>query len=167
MRAFRAAHCTHHPFYKKLPLHAEGTEISGIRRKKIASAAGVSGSKRYILDVPGPTCRGQHLCACPPSAIKGEACDVTHTRNLRSHLRLASSYKLTSNTSHSGVGYYAPAARTTLNPFVFLSSSRSFQRSRKMPKLLLISGFRAGALRHPARDLLSDKCNIDSVNIHI
>jgi hypothetical protein len=24
------------------------------------------------------------------------------------------------NTSHSGVGYYAPAARTTLNPCVFL-----------------------------------------------
>jgi hypothetical protein len=78
------------------------------------------------------------------------------TRNLRSHLRLASSYKLTGNTSHSGVGYYAPAARTTLNPCVFLSSSRSFQRSSKTPKPLLISGFRAGALRHPAGDLLSD-----------
>jgi hypothetical protein len=26
------------------------------------------------------------------------------------------------NTSHSGVGYYAPAARTTLNPCVFLCS---------------------------------------------
>jgi hypothetical protein len=31
---------------------------------------------------------------------------------------LISSYKLPSNTSHSGVGYYAPAARTTLNPRV-------------------------------------------------
>jgi hypothetical protein len=91
-----------------------------------------------------------------PSAIKGEACDVTHTRNLRSHLRLASSYKLTSNISHSGVGYYAPAARTTLNPCVFLSSSRSSQRSSKTPKPVLISGFRAGALRHLAGDLLSD-----------
>jgi hypothetical protein len=104
----------------------------------------------------GPHVGAQCLCACPPSAIKGEACDVTHTRNLRSHLRLASSYKLTSNTSHSGVGYYAPAARTTLNPCVFLSSSRSFQRSSKTPKPLFILGFRAGALRHPAGDLLSD-----------
>jgi hypothetical protein len=60
------------------------------------------------------------------------------------------------NTSHSGVGYYAPVARTTLNPFVFLSSSRSLQRSSKTPKPLLILGFRAGALRHPAGDLLSD-----------
>jgi hypothetical protein len=30
---------------------------------------------------------------------------------------------LSCNTSHSGVGYYAPAARTTLNPCVFLYSS--------------------------------------------
>jgi hypothetical protein len=106
----------------------------------------------------GPHVGTQYLCACPPSAIKGEACDVTHTHthNLRSHLRLASSYKLTSNTSHSGVGYYAPAAQTTLNPCVFLSSSRSFQRSSKTPKPLLILGFRAGALRHPAEDLLSN-----------
>jgi hypothetical protein len=28
---------------------------------------------------------------------------------------LSSSYKLPNNTSHSGVGYYAPAAQTTLN----------------------------------------------------
>jgi hypothetical protein len=114
------------------------------------------GSKHYILYVPGSHVGAQSLCACPPSAIKGEACDVTHTRNLRSLLRLANSYKLISNTSHSGEGYYAPAARTTLNPCVFLSSSRSFQRSSKTPKPLLISGFRAGALRHPVGDLLSD-----------
>jgi hypothetical protein len=88
----------------------------------------------------------------PPSVIKGEACDVTHKRNLR----LASSYKLSSNTTHSGVGYYAPAARTTLNPYVFLSSSPSLQRSSKTPKPLLILGFRAGALCHPAGDFLSD-----------
>jgi hypothetical protein len=124
--------------------------------KNIVSATYVSGSKRYIFMSLGPHVGAQHLCACPPSAIKGEACDGTHTRNLRSHLRLTSSYKLTSNTSHSGVEYYAPAARTTLNPCVFLSSSRSFQRSSKTPKPLLISGFRAGALRHRAGDLLSD-----------
>jgi hypothetical protein len=125
--------------------------------KKIVSATDISGSKRYILYVPWPTCRGLAPLCMPPSTIKGEACDVTHTRNLRSHLRLASSYKLTSNTSHSGVGYYAPTARTTLNPCVFLSSSHSFQRSSKTPKPLLISGFRVGALCHPAGDFLSDR----------
>jgi hypothetical protein len=124
--------------------------------KGIASAANIYSPKCYILYVSGPICRGPVPLCMPPSTIKGEACDVTHTRNLRSHLRLASSYKLSSNTSHGGVGYYAPAARTTLNPCVFLSASRSFQRSSKTPKPLLISGFRAGALRHPAGDLLSD-----------
>jgi hypothetical protein len=49
--------------------------------KKITPAANIGGSKLYILYVPGPTCRGQHLCACPPSTIKGEACDVTHRQN--------------------------------------------------------------------------------------
>jgi hypothetical protein len=100
----------------------------------------------------GPHVGAQSFCACPTSAIKGEACDVTHTRNLR----LASSYKPSSNTSYSGVGCYAPAARTTLNPRVFLSTALSLHRSSETPKPLLISGPRAGALRHPAGDLLSD-----------
>jgi hypothetical protein len=123
--------------------------------KKVVSATDINGSKRYILYVPGPTCRGPvPLCMPPFSYKRGGMRRYTH--NLRSHLRLASSYKLSSNTSHSGVGYYAPAARTTLNPCVFLSSFRSLQRSSKTHKPLLISGFRAGALRHPAGDLLSD-----------
>jgi hypothetical protein len=114
------------------------------------------GSKHYIPCVPGPTCRGSvPLCMPPFSYKRGGMRRYTHTRNLRSHLRLASSYKLTSNTSHSGVGYYTLAARTTLNPCVFLRSSRSHQRSSKTPKPLLISGFRTGALRHPAGDLLT------------
>jgi hypothetical protein len=130
------------------------SQASGTRRLPRQQIL-VAPSAIFLMSL-GPHVGAQHLCACPPSAIKGEAFDVTHTHNLRSHLRLASSYKLTSNTSHSGVGYYAPAARTTLNPCVFLSSSHSFQRSSKTPKPLLILGFRAGALRHPARDLLSD-----------
>jgi hypothetical protein len=53
------------------------------------------------------------------------------------------------NTSHSGVGYYAPAARTTLNPGVFLSSSFIYQQAKRLSPLLIL-GFRAGALHHPA-----------------
>jgi hypothetical protein len=60
-----------------------------------------------------------------------------------------------SNTTHSGVGCYAPAARTTLNSCVFLCSSPNLTTSR-MLRPLLILGFRAGALRHPARDFLFD-----------
>jgi hypothetical protein len=104
----------------------------------------------------GPHVGAQSLCACSLSAIKGEACDVTHTRNQR----LTSSYKPSSNTSHSGVAYYALAARTTLNPRVFLSTAPSLHRSSEMPKPLLISGLRAGALRHPTGDLLSDSYHI-------
>jgi hypothetical protein len=53
---------------------------------------------------------------------------MLHTDTISDSL---SPYKLLSNTTHSGVGYYAPAARTTLNPCVFLSSSSSLQRSSK------------------------------------
>jgi hypothetical protein len=59
------------------------------------------------------------------------------------------------NTSHSGVGYYAPAARTTLNPCVFLCSP-CFHLAGKTLRPLLILGFRAGAFRHTAKDFLSD-----------
>jgi hypothetical protein len=120
--------------------------------KSMDSTTDIKGSKHYILYVPGPTCRGPVPLCMPPSAIKGEACDVTHTRNLR----LASPYKPSSNTSHSGVGYYAPAFRTTFNPRVFWCTAPSLHQSSETPKPLLLSGLRAGALRHPAGHLLSD-----------
>jgi hypothetical protein len=93
--------------------------------KKITPAVSICGPKCYILYVPEPTCRGSvHLCM-PPFSYKREACDVTRGGSIfRSNLRLTSSYKLTSNTSHSGVGCYAPTARTTLNSRVSLRSSR-------------------------------------------
>jgi hypothetical protein len=78
----------------------------------------------------------------------------------QTHLDTAQAHKfiqaLKINTSHSGVGYYAPAARTTLNPCVFLCSFIA-QQTVKTLRSLLILGFRAGAFRHPAGDFLSDK----------
>jgi hypothetical protein len=104
------------------------SRISG--RKKIALAANISSSKYYIRYVPGPTCRGSVPLYVPPLAIKGEACNVTKG-GPQTHLDLAQAHKFTQalklNTSHSGVGYYAPAARTTLNPCMFLSSSFIYQ----------------------------------------
>jgi hypothetical protein len=129
--------------------------VSG--HKKIVSATDIRKLQALYSLCPWAHMSGPSTFVHAPFSYKrGGMRRYTHTRNLRSHLRLASSYKLSSNTPHSGVGYYAPAVRTTLNPCVFLSSSRSFQRSSKTPKPLLISGFRAGALRHPAGDLLSD-----------
>jgi hypothetical protein len=126
--------------------------------KKIVSTTGISRLQALYSLCPWAHMSGPSPFVHAPFNYKrGDMRRYTHKRNHRSHLRLANSYKFTSNTPHSGVGYYAPAAQTTLNPCVFLSSSRSFQRSSKTPKPLLISGFRAGALRHPAGDLLSDR----------
>jgi hypothetical protein len=93
----------------------------------------------------------------PLSAIKGEAHDATREGSLRPNFRqtLTSSYKLPSNTSHSGVGYYAPAARTTQNPRVFLCTAPSLHQSSKTLRPLLSLGFRAGAIRHPAGEISS------------
>jgi hypothetical protein len=104
--------------------------------KKIAPAANICGSKCYIHYVPGPTCRGPvPLCMPPFSYKRGDMrhfntgsymliqADRSTSSSFRPNLRLTSSYELTSNTSLSGVGCYAPAARTTLNPCVFLCSS--------------------------------------------
>jgi hypothetical protein len=65
-----------------------------------------------------------------------------------------------SNTTHSGVGYYAPAARTTLNPRVLPCVDPPSLVASKTLKPLLILGFRAGALRHPTGDFLSDKDHV-------
>jgi hypothetical protein len=69
-----------------------------------------------------------------------------HALTLTQTHKLIQALKL--NTSHSGVGYYAPAACTTLNPYVFWCSSQ-FHLAGKTLRPLLILGFRAGAFRHP------------------
>jgi hypothetical protein len=125
--------------------------------KNIAPAANICGSKRYILYVHGPTCRGPVPLCMPPFSYKREGMRrYTQAQSFRLTQTLTSSYKLSSNTSHSGVGCYAPVARTTLNPCAFLCFFPLFQLISKTPRPLLILGFRAGALRHPTGDLLSN-----------
>jgi hypothetical protein len=70
-----------------------------------------------------------------------------NTLRLKS-FRLTLNSSSQSNTTHSGVGYYAPAARTTLNPCVFLSSSPNLQQAKRLSPLRIL-GLRAGAPRHP------------------
>jgi hypothetical protein len=86
------------------------------RHKKIAPATNISSSKCYIYFVPWSTCRGSVPLCMPPFGYKRGGM----RRYNISSLRLSSFH---SNPTYSGVGYYAPAARTTLNPRVFLSSS--------------------------------------------
>jgi hypothetical protein len=91
VRLCQAAHCSQHPSYKKIPLYTKDTQISGVRDEKIVSTTGISSSKCYILYVPGPTCQGLVPLCMPPSAIKGEACDVTHTHAILDSLAHTSS----------------------------------------------------------------------------
>jgi hypothetical protein len=74
----------------------------------------------------------------PPLAIKGEACKRFRggSTGTQTHLDPAQAHKfiqaLKLNTSYSGVGYYAPAARTTLNPCMFLSSSFIYRQAKHL-----------------------------------
>jgi hypothetical protein len=123
--------------------------------RKIALVTSISWSKYYICYVPGPICRGSALLYMPPLDYKREGT----LRYRESSFRVKPSYtqlKLTSNTTHSGVGYYVPAARTTLNSYVFLHvHPESIQQAKRLGPLFIL-GFRAGAFRHPAGDFLSD-----------
>jgi hypothetical protein len=102
---------------------------------------------------PRLTCQGSAPLYVPPLSYKREGTrrykgDPTWAQahlDSRAH-KFIQALKL--NTLHSGVGYYAPAARTTLNPCVFLCSSRFHLVGKTLRPLIL--GFRAGAFRHPA-----------------
>jgi hypothetical protein len=85
-------------------------------RKKIAPAANISSSKYYIRYVPGPTCRGSVPLYVPPFSYKRRVMQCYRGGGLHTH----SDSSFHNNPTHSGVGYYAPAAQTTLNPRVFM-----------------------------------------------
>jgi hypothetical protein len=101
---------------------------------------------------PGPTCRGSASLYVPPLSYKREGTRRYKAASLRSNLdtqthKFIQALKL--NTAHSRVGYYTPVAQTTLNPCVFLCSSRVHLAGKTLRPLLIL-GFRAGAFRHPA-----------------
>jgi hypothetical protein len=106
VRPCQAAHCVI-PSTRSFPCTPKIHRSRTTGHKEIAPAANIYSPKCYILYVPGPTCRGSVPLCMPPSAIKGEACNITRQIQAQTH-----------NTLHNGVGCYAPAARTTLNPRV-------------------------------------------------
>jgi hypothetical protein len=79
-------------------------------RKGIAPTTNIYSLKCYILYVSGPTCRGSVPLCMPPFSYK--------RGGMRRYKIDPSSEPQTHNILHSGVGCYAPAARTTLNPRV-------------------------------------------------
>jgi hypothetical protein len=112
---------------------------------------GVTGISYFLPFCPWAHMSGLSILVCAPLSYKREGHDVTRQVLSRS-LKLTQTHKfiqaLKINTAHSGVGYYAPAARTTLNPCVFLCSSR-IHLAGKTFRPLLILGFRAGAFHNP------------------
>jgi hypothetical protein len=88
---------------------------------EITLVTGISCSKYYIRYVPGPACQGSVSLYVPPLSYKREGTRCYKKAHLDSQThKFIQAFKL--NTSHYGVGYYALAARTTLNPCVFLCS---------------------------------------------
>jgi hypothetical protein len=77
---------------------------------KTAPVVNICSFKCYIHYVPGPTCRGPVPLYMPPFSYKRGGMRCYKASNLRLTQTLTSSYKRSSNTSHSGVGCYAPAA---------------------------------------------------------
>ena len=90
-------------------------------KKEISFACDAIMYEQYVIlyCIVGPTCRGSNGCVRAPLRYKREALAV-HSRG-RQTQALAPSHSRGRAIQHTvDVGYYAPAARTTLNPAVFL-----------------------------------------------
>jgi hypothetical protein len=74
------------------PAHRGYTDLGCQGTRRLPRQQTLVGPKHYIPYVLGPTCRGPvPLCMPPFSYKRGGMRRYTHTRNLRTHLRLASS----------------------------------------------------------------------------
>jgi hypothetical protein len=93
----------------------------------------------------GPYVGAQYLCACPPSAIKGEACSVTRGPILDSQA-LKQYITQWSRVLRSGGPNHSKPSRA------LLCSSTSLVTSKTLRPLLFL-GFRTGAIRHPAGEI--------------
>jgi hypothetical protein len=101
----------------RLPLHAKATQITGIRAQEDCSSNGYQ-----LLQVLPPLCpwarmSGLSTLVRAPFSYKSGGTHRYRKKPTYTQLNLSQL-----NTSHNGVGYYAPVARTTINPCVFLCS---------------------------------------------
>ena len=140
----QAAHCVN-PSTRSFPctpkIHRSRTiGHKGLPRQQIFSL------KCYIFYVPGPTCRGSvPLCMSPFSYKRGGMrCYKTDPSSDSQYITRWSRVLRPGGPNHS----------KSLCVLVF---PPSIQLTSKTPRPLLILGFRAIALRHPAGDFLSDK----------
>jgi hypothetical protein len=95
-----AVHCTH-PLHEKLSPACRGYADLGCQgvRRLLQQKVLVATSAMLL----GPHAGAQYSCTCPPSAIKGEACNVTtQAESLDSDPSHPRQLQLSSNTTHSG-----------------------------------------------------------------
>jgi hypothetical protein len=116
-------HCAHHHSYVARETSAArqcyvDRRYQGTRRLHWRPAL-VASSVTSVMSL-GPHVGAQHPYMYPFSYKRGD----TQRYKTQTHLDPSQAHKFIQapelNTSHSGVGYYAPAARTTLNCCVFL-----------------------------------------------
>jgi hypothetical protein len=114
-------HYTHHHSYvpRKLPLCISTTRVVYIwAPKDLSGVTCISCSMYFFHYVPGPTCRGSATLYVPPLGYKREGTQRYKASQLKhSSPQVTQTHIL--NTTHSGVGYCALAAQTTLNSCVF------------------------------------------------
>ena len=91
-------------------------------RRKISFACNAIMYGQYVIlyYIVGPTCRGPNSCVRAPLRYKREALAVHRTDSDRPKLSQPSHSRGKAIQHTVDVGYYAPAARTTLNLAVFI-----------------------------------------------
>ena len=107
-------------------------------------------STLFYTTLLGPPIGDPTAVYAPPMRYKREALAV-HDNPLQTH---SSSRELSLSRGKAiqhtvGVGYYAPAARTTLNLAVFIVFLSEIELRLANPRVHTLSA-RAGAFRHPA-----------------
>jgi hypothetical protein len=155
VRPCRAAHCAHHPFYKKLPLHAEDTQISGDRALEDRPS-----SKHLWLQVlyslcPWARMSGLSTFVHAPFSYKREACSATKGIQSQAHsdthkfIQALKQYITQwSRVLRSGGPNHSKPSRA------LVCSSTNLVTSKTLRPLLFL-GFRADAIRHPAGEISS------------
>jgi hypothetical protein len=106
------------PYTRSFPLCTETTQILGARAYE--DYTGMASNSFILPFVSGPTCRGSEPLYMPPLNYKRGGLRRERGKKRLKSFRLTHSTSFFNNPTHNGVGYYAPAARTTLNPRVFM-----------------------------------------------
>jgi hypothetical protein len=140
VRPCQAAHCVI-PSTRSFPCTPKIHRSRTTGHKGITPAANIYSPKCCILYVPGPTCRGSVPFVHAPSAIKGEACDVT--RDPGSHSQYITQWSRVLRPG--GPNHTKPSCAP-------VCSSTNLVTSKTLRPLLIL-GIRAGAIHHPAGEI--------------